>query len=118
MRLPLGFSYPRCSHVSEPKSILFTRRVSVLGAAMADSWVMLNVDGLNDTQLVLLADMRLVFEDADWGRLDEILVSPVSDFRKTFLMETLVLQARNRFVRTHGVQPDNGHDDNLEDLFS
>lgn len=77
----------------------------------------MDIKSLTDHQAELLMQMRVLFTPTDWEELDKITVLNVSAFKKVFLLETLLLQSHNRYVRSHGEQPGVNFDTELENSF-
>lgn len=77
----------------------------------------MDINSLTDHQAELLMQMRVLFTTDDWAELDRITVLDASAFKKVYLLETLLLQSHNRYVRKHGTQPGVSFDDSLENSF-
>jgi hypothetical protein len=77
----------------------------------------MKLNDLNEYELNTLLEMKNTFIKEDWEKLDDIVTDPnLNDFQKSYQLEQLKLTAHNRYVNTHGKQPNGGTDTNLENL--
>lgn len=77
----------------------------------------MKIDDLNEDDLNIILEIKTTFTPEDWETLGIIVNNPyLNDLEKTTQLETLKLQAHNKYVTTHGKQPNGGTDPNLENL--